>query len=402
MPEALSPMPEMKYRIVITCPKGIPPVLAREVSGLGMAVLRETRSAVETEGTLSDAMRLNLCLRTGHRVLIFLKEFPASSPEELYDRVKEIPWEDFLDEEGYFTVTSTLSDAPVGDSRFANLKCKDAVADRMTLRRGRRPDSGSRRSGAVVHLRWTGGTGEIFLDTSGEPLSRRSYRRIPLAAPMQETLAAAVVLTTNWTGQDHLVNPMCGSGTLAIEAALIGMDRAPGLLRNRFAFMHLREFRKEVWASIRREASGRKKKLTGRIIATDIDPSAVEAARKNAATAGVEHLLETGVCEFAETEIPPERGVVILNPGYGERLGDIPGLETVYAAIGDFFKNKCQGYRGYVFTGNTGLAKRIGLKTSRRIPFYNGPIECRLLEFELYSGSRRRSAEKGATENNHG
>jgi putative N6-adenine-specific DNA methylase len=384
----------MKYRIVITCPKGIPPVLAREVSGLGLAVVRETKSAVETEGDLADAMRLNLYLRTGHRVLIFLKEFPASSPEEMYENVKGIPWEEFLSEDGYFSVTSTLSDAPVGDSRFASLKCKDAVADRMTLRRGRRPDSGPRRSGAVVHLRWAGDRGEIFLDTTGEPLSRRSYRRIPLAAPLQETLAAAIVLTANWTGEDNFVNPMCGSGTLAIEAALIGMERAPGLLRNRFAFMYLREFREETWKAVRREASGRKKRLPGRIIATDIDPAAVEATRKNAATAGVDHLLETAVCDFSETEVPAGGGVVVVNPGYGERLGDMPGLERQYAGIGDFFKKKCQGYRGYVFTGNPGLAKRIGLKTRRRIPFYNGPIECRLLEFDLYAGSRKHANEK--------
>jgi putative N6-adenine-specific DNA methylase len=215
---------------------------------------------------------------------------------------------------------------------------------------------------------------------------------------MQETLAAATILAAGWRDAGPLVNPMCGSGTLAVEAALLGLGRAPGLLRRSFAFMHLKDFDPAVWEGLRRtaEASARRR-LDHRIVATDLDPAAVRAARANAAAAGVEDMVEWGVCDFARTEAPvPDLGAVgtvILNPEYGERMGRVEELGETYARIGDFFKQRCQGYRGYIFTGNPDLAKRIGLRTKRRIPFWNGRIECRLLEYELYRGSRRTPAE---------
>jgi putative N6-adenine-specific DNA methylase len=277
----------------------------------------------------------------------------------------------------------------IRDVRYATLKCKDAIVDRLRHKTGRRPDSGPDRDRSVVHLFWNEERTTVYLDTSGEPLSRRGYRKIPMAAPMQETLAAAVVLATEWQGEGSFINPLCGSGTLAIEAALIGLQRAPGLLRGNFGFMHLRGFNEAVWRELRGDARKRSRKdLPGRIIATDINPDAVAAARQNAATAGVDHLIEFGVCDFAETTVPGG-GVVVMNPEYGERMGEVQRLESVYARIGDFLKQKCTGCRGYVFTGNPDLAKKLGLRTRRRIPFWNSGIECRLLEYELYEGSRK-------------
>ncbi|RPJ11496.1 MAG: class I SAM-dependent RNA methyltransferase, partial [Deltaproteobacteria bacterium] len=229
-----------------------------------------------------------------------------------------------------------------------------------------------------------------FLDTSGEPLSKRGYRKIPLEAPMQETLAAATLLAAGWKGDGNLVNPMCGSGTLAIEGAMIGLGRAPGLLRSNYGFMHLKGFNKPLWEKLRKEARATaKKSIQGRVVATDISREAVETARKNAMTAGVDPFIEFGLADFSETPVPEGKGVVILNPPYGERMGEIRQLEGLYSRIGDFFKKKCRGYMGYIFTGNFGLAKKVGLRTKRRIPFYNGEIECRLLEYELYEGSKR-------------
>jgi putative N6-adenine-specific DNA methylase len=213
---------------------------------------------------------------------------------------------------------------------------------------------------------------------------------IPLKAPMQETLAAGVVLATGWEGKGNFINPMCGSGTLAIEAALIALERAPGLLRSNYGFMHLKEFDEFSWKALRRKTRAEaKERLNRRIIATDISQQAVEAAKKNAMTAGVERLIEFGVCHFSETPVPDGGGVVILNPEYGERLGEVEELKKTYREIGDFFKKKCNGYSGYIFTGNLDLAKKVGLRTKRRIPFFNGPIECRLLEYDLYEGSRK-------------
>lgn len=377
-------------RLLITCSKGIPPVLAQELAALGYPARPAGSAGVETDGDLRDAMALNLVLRTGQRVLLEVKRLRAGSPEELYLGVKTVPWEEILPADGYLCVTSSVQMEGIRDQRFASLKCKDAVVDRIKERTGRRPDSGPERDRSVVHLYWADGTASLYLDTSGEPLSRRGYRKIPMSAPMQETLAAAVLLTTGWQGEGSFVNPMCGSGTLAIEAALIGLRRAPGLLRSNFGFQHLLGFDEAAWRKLRdeaRNASGRE--LAGRIIATDIDPAAVEAARKNAVTAGVDQLIEFSVAGFADTAVPPGGGVVVMNPEYGERMGDARKLESLYAAIGDFLKQQCQGYRGYVFTGNPDLAKKIGLKTKRKVPFWNSGIECRLLEYDIYEGSKR-------------
>jgi putative N6-adenine-specific DNA methylase len=381
-----------KHRILVTCPKGIPPWLAAEVRGLGFPVAAEAEAAVETAGSLSDTMRLNLWLRTGHRVLYHLADFVAENPEGLYAGVRKIAWEEILYEGGahaYLSVTATADTPSIRDVRFVNVKAKDAIVDRMQERCGQRPDSGPERNRAVVHVFWKGSDVSVYLDTSGEPLSRRGYRKIPLLAPMQETLAAAVIYATGWNGRRSFVNPMCGSGTLAIEAALFAEGKAPGLLRSNYGFAHLKGFDPEAWKALRAEAHDAQKETAARIVATDIDPRAVAAARQNARTAGVEERIEFEVCPFDETEVPVRSGVALLNPPYGERTGETTELAGLYRGIGDFFKQKLSGYKGYLFTANALLAKQVGLRASRRIPFYNGELECRLLEYELYAGTRR-------------
>jgi putative N6-adenine-specific DNA methylase len=380
-----------KSRILITCPKGIPPVLKQELTSLGFPLLSEAIAGIETEGSMDDAMRLNLSLRTGHRVLVVLREFAAKDPDEMFREVQGVPWEDIIPADGYVSVTSAVDMPNIRDGRFASLRCKDAIVDRIKEKRGERPDSGPERDRSVVHLYWKEGRATVYLDTSGEPLSRRDYRKIPLAAPMQETLAAAVVLTTGWQGAESFVNPMCGSGTLAIEAALIGLKRAPGLTRANFGFMHMVGYNELRWRELceqaRRSAA---RELTGRIIATDLNPAAIEAARKNAATAGVDRLIEFHVCDYTETPVPPGGGVIVMNPAYGERMGEVTTLAALYEGIGDFLKQKGAGYRGYILTANAMLAKKVGLKAGRTFPFYNSGIECRLLEYDIYSGTRKK------------
>ncbi len=379
-----------KSKILITCPKGIPPFLKQELLSLNFPILSEAVAGVETEGTLDDTQRLNLGLRTAHRVLFVLKEFPAKDADALYRELVRIPWEEHIAADGYLCVTSSVDTPSIRDTRFASLKCKDAIVDRIKDKRGARPDSGPERDRSVVHLYWKEDHCVIYLDTSGESLSRRGYRKIPLAAPMQETLAAAVVLATGWQGEVDFINPMCGSGTLAIEAALIALDRAPGLLRSSFGFMHITGYNEPLWQELREASRKRsKKELSGKIIATDIDPAAIEAAKKNAVTAGVEHLIEFGVCDYAETPLPGNGGILIMNPEYGERMGEVSQLEPVYKGVGDFLKQKCGGYTGYVFTGSPVLAKKVSLKPKRSVPFFNSGIECRLLEFDLYAGSKK-------------
>ncbi|OGV60176.1 MAG: RNA methyltransferase [Lentisphaerae bacterium RIFOXYA12_FULL_48_11] len=378
-------------RILITCAKAMPQWLSLELRELGFPVVTELDAAVVTTGSMADAMKLNISLRTAHRVLFSLKEFQAPDAEVLYKRVLEIPWEEYVPADGYLCINSKVSNETINDPRFATLKCKDAIVDRIRSVHGKRPDSGSDQTGTVVFLYWQDKDAKIYLDTSGEPLSRRGYRKIPMKAPMQETLAAGVILATGWRGEGNMINPMCGSGTLAIEAALLAQKRQPGLLRTNFGFEHIVGFDPGAWKKLRTNSrDAAKTPVNGRIIATDIDPRAVEAARKNAQTAGVDSLIEFAVCDFTETEIPQGGGIVVLNPEYGERLDENENLTKFYFGIGDFLKQKCEGYRGYVFTGNLELAKRVGLRSKRRIPFFNSRIECRLLEFELYSGTKRK------------
>ena len=379
-----------KSRILITCAKGITPFLREELLALNFPVLSETIASIMTEGTIEDTLRLNLLLRTAHRVLFLLKEFAACDADALYRAVSGIAWEDYIAEDGYVCVTSSVDNPSIRDSRYANVKCKDGIVDRIKEKCGQRPDSGPDQDRVVVNLYWKNDSCALYFDTSGEPLSRRGYRKIPMTAPMQETLAAAVIMASGWGGSNHFINPMCGSGTIAIEAALIALNRAPGLLRNNYGFMHLKGFNESLWNELRAQAKIKSKKnLSCRIIATDIRKEAVEAAMKNAATAGVEHLIEFAVCDYSRTAVPEGGGIVILNPEYGERMGKVKELESVYKGIGDYFKQKCRGYTGYIFTGNLDLSKEVGLRAKRRVQFFNSGIECRLLEYELYEGSRK-------------
>jgi putative N6-adenine-specific DNA methylase len=203
-------------------------------------------------------------------------------------------------------------------------------------------------------------------------------------------LAAATIMATNWDRNSTFINPMCGSGTLAIEAALLATDKTPGFFRMNYGFMHIIGYQEEVFFVERRKLKDQaKKQLSFKIIATDISEDAVDIAQKNAKTAGVDHLIDFNVCDFAETPVPEEKGIVMFNPEYGERLGTHTKLEATYRRIGDHMKQQCKGYRGYIFTGNPDLAKKIGLAANRRVEFYNGKLDCRLLEYELYEGTKR-------------
>ncbi len=383
-----------KNSILITCSKGIAPFLKEEIASLGFPVRSERIAGVETEGTLEDTIRLNLSIRTGQRVLYLIQSFTARTPDDLYNKMLNIPWEDYFQKNGYVCITSFVDNPSVKDTRFANLKSKDAIVDRFYERLGSRPSSGPKRDQSVIFIYWKKDRCSIYIDTSGESLSHRGYRKIPLAAPMQETLAASVIIASRWKSGETYINPMCGSGTLAIEAALMAIGRDPGIIRNNFGFMHVNGFDKPHWRKIKGLSEITKRMYRGSIIATDRDPRAIEAAQSNAAAAGVEHLIDFSVCDFSDTPVPEGTGVIIINPEYGERMGEINELRDTYKRIGDYFKQKCTGYRGYIFTGNMELVKHVGLRAQSKTPFFNSNIECRLLGYDLYSGSRKTPAKK--------
>jgi len=381
-------------KIVITCNKRLSPYLQQEVEALGFKPTRVFQTGIELQGTVTDTIALNLNLRCASQVLYLLKSFKADDPAQLYNELVTIEWEKLIDFAGYFSVSSNVNNEHILTPLFANVKVKDAIADRIKSVKGIRPNSGAEANKTLIHLYWQDSDADIFIDTSGETLAKHSYRKIPGKAPMLEALAASTVMATNWDRQSTFINPMCGSGTLAIEAALLATDKCPGLFRMNYGFMHILGYDETVFFTERRKLKDKSKKETGfKIIATDLSADAVDIAQKNAKTAGVDHLIDFNVCDFADTEVPEDAGIVMFNPEYGERLGVHSKLEATYARMGDFMKKKCLGYRGYIFTGNPDLAKKIGLRPSRRIEFYNGKLDCRLLEYELYEGSKREPKE---------
>ncbi len=371
------------------------PYLEQEVKELGFNIEETFVTGVKLKATVNECIKLNLNLRCASQVLYSLQTFQANNADDVYKKLVNYPWEEVLPHDAYFSITSNVSNDTINNSMYANLRVKDAIIDRLRDKTGTRPSTGSALTGAVVHLFWKEDYAEIFIDTSGDSLARHGYRKIPGQAPMLESLASATIYASRWDKVSPFINPMCGSGTIAIEAAMIATNRRPGLFRTNYAFMHLQGYDDKVYQQEDALLEDQIKEIPGlKIIATDYSARAIDNARKNAVAAGVANLIEFSVCDFADTNVPQNvPGVFYVNPEYGDRLGEITALEKTYSRIGDFMKQKCGGYFGYVFTGNLDLAKKIGLKAKRRIEFYTSTIDCRLLEYELYSGTRSKPNE---------
>jgi putative N6-adenine-specific DNA methylase len=381
---------DSKGKIVVTCKDRFSPYLEQELEALGFKAKAVGNTHIELFGSLNDCIFLNLHLRTASHVLFEIKSFYLHKADDIYRRVKTLPWEDYLDKDTYFSVISHVDNETVNNPLFVNVKIKDAIVDRFREKYGKRPDTGSQLDGAVIQMFWKDKQANLFLNTSGETLAKHGYRKIPGHAPMLEALAAATIMASDWDRNSPFINPMAGSGTLAIEAALIATERFPGLFRDRYAFMHILGYAEEIYQKIRKKMENKVVHLPNlKIVASDISEQAVLFAKENAGIAGVEELIDFEVCDFEETSVPQDGGgVVFFNPEYGERLGEESGLGETYKRMGDFMKQKCPGYTGYIFTGNMVLAKWVGLRTARRIPFYNGTIDCRLLKYELFKGSK--------------
>ncbi len=379
-----------KSTVSITCPLGLAPFLEKEIQDMGFQLTKKRETGIEIKASLNDCIYLNFWLRTAHRVHFLIDEKPIKNADELRTWSDKIEWDQWISESGYVSVTSRIDHPSIENDQFANLVVKDSVVDTIRLKKGIRPDSGPDLNHTVLFLYWDNDTCRIFVDTSGESLSRRNYRTSSVSAPLQETLAAAIVLATDWKPGQHFINPMAGSGTIAIEAMMIAMNRAPASLRNNFGFMHILGYDEEYYQNIRDDAKKViNKNVSGSFIATDSDASAILSAKKNAQTAGLDHYLHLETCDIDETPVPDGDGAVVVNPPYGLRLGDDTDLSPLYKRIGDFMKNSCPGKTGYVFTANLELAKHIGLRASSRTTLFNSTLECRLLEYELYRGSKK-------------
>ena len=406
---------DKNYPIIISCAKSLSQWTEREVRKLGYEPIEVTENTVVIRGEMRDMMSLNLNLRTAHRVLVPLLRTTCRNIRDLYKAVLSIDWENLLEADGYFSVSSIVHNFTVRDTRLPSLYTKDAIADRMREKCQRRPDSGGENKGAAVFVYWEKDEVIVYLDTSGEPLSKRGYRKIPGSAPMQETLAAACIMAMGWNCQTPFLSPMCGSGTPAIEATMMAMNRAPGSLKGHFAFQSIKGYTsiipgetaprvaprqrtgatpEQIWKELVLDAK-EKERTEGlpKIIATDISPEAIENAHTNAIAAGVAPYIEFKACDFADTPVPENKqsdnqttgqscGAIFFNPEYGIRLGDPKELAPVYERIGTFMNECCLGWTGALITGNPELAKLVNLYYRNRVPFFNGPIDCRLFIYE--------------------
>ena len=393
------------YPIIISCAKGLSRWTETEVLALGYKPIEVTENTVVVRGAMRDVMELNLRLRRAHRVLVPLLRTTCRNIRDLYFAVNSIDWENLIEADGYFSVSSVVHNDTIRDTRIPSLYTKDAIVDRIRDKCHSRPDSGRENHGAAVFVYWERNEALVYIDTSGEPLSKRGYRRIPGSAPMQETLAAACIMATGWKSDTPFLSPMCGSGTPAIEAAMIAAKKAPGSLKGHFAFQSVKGYRQmipgesapvvaprqksgaspeQIWKELVLKAKSEEiEDNLPKIVATDISPEAVDNAHMNAIAAGVAHLIDFSACDFAATPVPSgTTGCVFFNPEYGIRLGDPEELATVYARIGDFMNEKCRGWTGALITGNPDLAACVKLEYSKRIPFFNGPIDCRLFVYE--------------------
>jgi len=408
------------YPIIISCAKELSRWTEIEVRNLGYAPIEVTENTVVIRGAMRDMMILNLKLRTAHRVLVPLLRTSCRNIRDLYQAAASIDWENLLEADGYFSVSSIVHNYTIRDMRLPSLYTKDAIADRMRDKCQRRPDSGGENIGAAVFVYWEKDEVIIYLDTSGEPLSKRGYRRIPGSAPMQETLAAACLMAMKWDGTTPFLSPMCGSGTPAIEAAMLAMNIAPGAIKSHFAFQSLKGYNRiipgerapnvaprqiagatpeNIWKELILAAKKEERRENcPKILATDISPEAVENAHTNAIAAGVAPFIEFRTCDFADTPIPEPstsnlqtstcpKGVIFFNPEYGIRLGTFEELQPVYERIGAFLAEKCAGWTGGLITGNPDLARCVDLYYKTRVPFFNGPIDCRLF---IYEGCRKK------------
>ena len=373
-------MPLTRY--FATCARGLEPILAEELQALAARDVTTGRGGVAFAGDKALLYKANLWLRTAVRLLRPVLGADVTSPEELYAAVQTIDWEQFLTPEHTVAVDCNVRDSRITHSQYAARVVKDAICDQFVARRGRRPSVDPERPMVGLNLHIAKDDAVLSLDGSWDSLHKRGYRPVLTKAPLNEALAAALVLRTGWRGGAPFVDPLCGSGTLPIEAAWIALNRPPGLTRRHFGFMGWMDYDVRLWTELRDEARrGVGKRTAHPIIGTDERSDAIEHSRRNARAAGVGHLIQfdvRDVRDFQPTPGPP--GVLICNPPYGERIGDEKVLRGLYRALGEVFR-RLPGWALWVFAGNPRLAALIDLPRSAEVPLFNGKIPCRLIRF---------------------
>lgn len=381
-----------RMQFFATTAKGMEDLLLGELQALGAQSVEKARAGVAFEGDLKVAYRACLWSRIANRILLPIKKFPAPTPEKLYGGVKSIRWSEYIEADQTIAVDFASSQSQITHTQFGALKVKDAIVDQFRSNTGTRPSVDLVNPDLRVNVYLLKDDATVSLDLSGESLHKRGYREEGTPAPLKENLAAAILYLADWpkiarNTEAFFLDPMCGSGTLPLEAALIAMNRAPGLDRKHFGFLKWLQHEEKIWKELVEEALDveiRDEKMLPKMIGYDLDSQAVRAAIANVERADLRQRIHIEKRELEKAESPGGQGLFIVNPPYGERLGDVEGLKPLYKQIGNVMKQRFKASQGYVFTGSPELAKSIGLQASRRFVLFNGALECRLLKFDLY------------------
>jgi putative N6-adenine-specific DNA methylase len=368
---------------------GLEDILAAELKAIGASEIQVLKRAVSFRGDLKLLYRANLELRSALRILQFLGTFEARDPDALYRGVKAFNWLSRLKPEGTFAIDSVVNSPFFRHSKYATFRTKDAIADQFIERKGKRPSIDLERPDLRLnlHIRETKVT--LSFDSSGDSLHKRGYRLSKTEAPLNEALAAGLILQTGWQGDTPFIDPMCGSGTFLIEAAMIAKRQAPQKYREWFGFMTWPDFDEKLWEEVKAEAQAQERDAPAPILGSDFSNRALTAARQNLQRARLERIVRLRLKNFSALGAPPPPpGVLVTNPPYGERIGGNEVAKT-YRLIGDQLKQHYAGYEAWVFSSNRDALKRVGLRPSGRLPFFNGALECRFVKFEMYEGSKK-------------
>jgi putative N6-adenine-specific DNA methylase len=367
-------------------PRGLEALLLKELEALGAKDAKSVAGGVAFSGGWDTCYRANLWSRIASRVLWRIGEFEYRNEDEVYAAAKAVDWPKRFAVERTLRVNVTAQKSPLKSLEFATLKIKDAVCDRFRDALGRRPDVDRAMPDVRIHAFLEEKKGTLYLDTSGEPLFKRGWRTEQGEAPLRENLAAGIVMLTGWQPGEALLDPMCGGGTLLVEAAAMARGRAPGAKRS-FGFEKLAVFDATLWDKVRNEKT--ETPSEPRLFASDTDAEALKSARRNLAEAGVERWVRVEQGDVLQRAAPEPSGVMVANPPYGERMGSADELALFYPQLGNALKKNFAGWRCFFFTADLRLAKLIRLQPSRKTPLWNGALECRLYEFKIVSGSNR-------------
>lgn len=377
--------------------KGLESVLADELIELGANDVQIQRRAVSFTGDLSTLYRANFCLRTASRVLVPIAEFRAKTPDDVYEAAKQIDWSKFMDVTSTFTIDSTVYSEEFRHSQYITYRVKDAIADWWTAREGKRPSVKLMDADLYINVHIAANKVTISLDSSGESLHKRGYRVTTTEAPINEALAAGMLLMARWNGQSDFYDPMCGSGTLLIEAALIAQNIAPGVFRKSFAFYKWKDFDAELMEEIYNDDS-RERAFAHTIYGSDASYYAVQAALKNVQSAGQQRFIQVRQIRLQEikrtSEAMNQPAFVVMNPPYGERLAQNKDVMRLYADIGTTLKHQFTGSTAWIISSNEDALKCIGLKPSKKIHLLNGELDCLFNQYDLFAGKRNERFDK--------